>query len=352
MDSPARTVRRRALQLRVLQAAVASSAAYAFAFFVLGHEMPFFAPISAWICLGFSADRELRRVAELGVGVALGVGFGDLVAHGIGSGWWQIGLTLLAASLLARFLDRGQMLTMQAGVQSIVIVGLPAFVATSGPVGRWLDAVIGGVVALAVVILTPTDLLSGPRRAARAALVDFTEALEVLSRGLRTGSAEDVEEGLVRGRASQPGLDEWLDAVRGAADLARVSPQGPTRRPELERLRVGAVLADRAMRSARVLARRSLAPVGDGKSLPQLADVVAELAAGTGELAEGFAAGIDPSDARERLTAATRLLDPFALAPEDWQSQALVLVMRSLAVDLLEASGASRTASREALPPL
>ena len=267
-------VRVRAALLPVAQACVAAGIAYAIAFYGLGHTYPFFAAIVAWVTLGFEPFREVRKVAELTIGVAIGVLLGDLLVHLIGAGWWQVALVLGVSALLARFLDRGPALTMQAGVQSIVIVGLPAFVATSGPLGRWLDALVGGLVALTVVVLTPTDVRSRPRKAARAALVDLTEVLEVLARGLRSGSVEDVEESLVRGRASEPALEEWRDAVRGAADLARVTPRGRARRPELERLRVGAVLADRAMRSARVVSRRALAPVRRGAELPQLAEVV------------------------------------------------------------------------------
>lgn len=345
-------LRVRAAALPITQACIAAGAAYAIAFYGFGHTYPFFAAIVAWVALGFEPFREVRKVAEITVGVAIGVLLGDLLVHLIGAGWWQVSAVLGLSAVLARFIDRGPALTMQAGVQSIVIVGLPAFVATSGPLGRWLDAVVGGVVALAVVILTPTDLRSSPRRAARGALVDLTQMLEVLARGLASGSVEDAEEALVRGRATQPALDEWRDAVRGAADLARVSPRGRRRRPELERLRVGAVLSDRAVRSARVVARRALNPVRDGTALPQLAEIVAELAGGTDELAEAFGAGVDPAAARQRLASATARLDPFSLASEDWQSQALVLVLRSLAVDLLEAAGESRGAARDALPPI
>lgn len=345
-------VRVRAALLPVAQACVAAGIAYAIAFYGLGHTYPFFAAIVAWVTLGFEPFREVRKVAELTIGVAIGVLLGDLLVHLIGAGWWQVALVLGVSALLARFLDRGPALTMQAGVQSIVIVGLPAFVATSGPLGRWLDALVGGLVALTVVVLTPTDVRSRPRKAARAALVDLTEVLEVLARGLRSGSVEDVEESLVRGRASEPALEEWRDAVRGAADLARVTPRGRARRPELERLRVGAVLADRAMRSARVVSRRALAPVRRGAELPQLAEVVEELAAGTGELAEALAGGLDTRSARARLAAAGARLDPFVLGEEDWQAQALVLVLRSLAVDLQEAAGASGEDARSALPPL
>jgi len=342
----------RAALVPVAQACIAAGAAYAIAFYAFGHNYPFFAAIVAWVTLGFEPFREVRKVAELTIGVAIGVLLGDLVVHVIGAGWWQIALVLGVSALIARFVDRGPALAMQAGVQSIVIVGLPAFAATGGSFGRWLDALVGGVIALAVVVLSPSDLRTRPRTAARAALVEFTETLEVLARGLRAGSPEDVEESLVRGRAAQPALEEWRDAVRGAADLARVSPQGRSRRPELEQLRVGAVLSERAMRSARVVARRARATVAEGSKLPQLADIVLELAAGSGELAEAFGAGLDARPARERLAAATELLDPHALGKEDWQAQALVLVLRSLAVDLQEAAGASGKAAREVLPPL
>ena len=48
----------------VLVAAVAAGLAYAIAHYGLGHEAPVFAPIAAWVCLGFRHERELRRVAD------------------------------------------------------------------------------------------------------------------------------------------------------------------------------------------------------------------------------------------------------------------------------------------------
>ena len=78
--------------------------------------------------------------------------------------------------------------------------------------------------------------------------------------------------------------------------------------------------------------------------------MVTELAAGTGELAEALGAGLAPR--RERLAEAAGLLDPYRLGEEDWQSQALVLVLRSLAVDLLELAGADGCSALAVLPPL
>ncbi|MBU4216132.1 MAG: FUSC family protein, partial [Actinobacteria bacterium] len=252
----------RAAWFPVVQAAAAGAAAYSIAYYLLGHSYPFFAPVAAWVALGFSRDRELRRVAELAVGVAIGVGAGDLVVHVIGSGWWQLAVVLIASALIARFLDRGLMLTTQAGVQAIVIVGLPT--ASGGPVGRWVDALLGGAMALLVTVMTPTDVRARPRELARSALHDLGRVLHELARGLAGGSPERVADCLVRARASQPALDEWLDATRSAHDLARVSPAARRHREELTRLVDRAVLTDRAVRNCRVLARRAGSVVAEG----------------------------------------------------------------------------------------
>ncbi|MCC2321007.1 FUSC family protein [Cellulomonas xiejunii] len=334
----------------IVQASVAAGVAYGIGMYVFGHEMPFFAPVAAWLALGFSRDRSMRRVAELAGGVAIGVAAGDLVVHVIGSGIWQMALVLAGSALVGRFLDRGPMLTTQAGVQAIVIVGLPQI--GGGPFGRWIDAVVGGLVALAFALLTPTDPRRHPRALAQAAVQELAEVLRLLARGLRRGSVEDVESALLTGRASQPALDEWRDAARSAAELARLAPAHRRHRAELERLVHESVLLDRAMRNARVLTRRSVAAVEDEQVVPGLAEVVESAALATDDLAGSLGTGHDPRPARDRLRAVAQSLDPHVLAPGDWKSQSLVLLLRSLVVDLLEAAGAAPADAHAALPEL
>ena len=61
----------------LVQCALAAGAAWAIAHDLLGHAAPFFAPIVAVICLGMTYEQRLRRVAEVTVGVALGVAIAD-----------------------------------------------------------------------------------------------------------------------------------------------------------------------------------------------------------------------------------------------------------------------------------
>lgn len=335
----------------VLLASVAAGLAWAIAHYALGHEYPFFAPVSAWVALGFTADRQLRRVAELAIGVAVGVLLGDLLVHVIGTGPVQIAVVLTLAALVARFIDRGALLATQAGVQAIVIVGLPAAQAGS-PLGRWTDAAVGGALALAVAALSPQDPRRRVRSLAEEAVHEIAEVLRFLVRGLTERSEDDVEEALVRGRASSPVLDQWRSTAAGARESARVSPAFRRHRDELGELERAAVQADRAMRNARVLVRRSRSVVREVHDVTALADLLSEVLLGTEELAAALGSGADPTRARARLAGAARGADPFAVAPDDWHVQSLVLLLRSLVVDLLETAGAGPAEAREDLPEM
>ena len=55
------------------QCAIAAGVAWWLAADVFGHQLPFFAPIAAVVSLGMSYGQRQRRVAEVTVGVALGV---------------------------------------------------------------------------------------------------------------------------------------------------------------------------------------------------------------------------------------------------------------------------------------
>jgi hypothetical protein len=192
------------------------------------------------------------------------------------------------------------------------------------------------------------------RAQSRAATIELVGMLRTLARGLRTRTVQDVEDALVRGRASQPALDDWHDGAANARELARLSPAWRRHRAEVGALGQSAVHVDRAMRNARVLARRSRSVVAAETTheLLGVASAVDDLARGTDALGTAMMTGATPVQARTELLAVTRRLDPFVLAPDDWLVQSLVLLLRSLAVDLLEAAGVSPIEARAALPDL
>jgi uncharacterized membrane protein YgaE (UPF0421/DUF939 family) len=341
--------RARAGLIPIAQASIAAGIAYAVAHYVLGHEMPFFAPVAAWVCLGFTALRDVRRVAEMAVGVAVGVGMGDLLVHLIGSGWWQLTVVLFIAAVAARFIDRGALLVIQAGAQAIIVVGLPSV--SGGPLGRWTDALIGGAIALLVALLTPGDTRRRPRALAEQAVTELAETLETLARGMRSRDVDDVGAALVRGRASEPVLAEWQEGARAARELARISV-GRMHRGELARLEEQAVLVDRTMRSVRVLARRVIPVLEGDHDVEPVAVLVEGFASGVWRLASDIGSGGDGSRGREALATVAAQADPRTVGEGDWQVQSLVMLLRSPIVDTLEAAGASPGEARDALPEL
>ncbi|MGF0118141.1 FUSC family protein [Promicromonospora sp. Marseille-Q5078] len=363
----------------IVQASLAAGAAYGFAHLVLGHDQPFFAAVAAWVCLGFSFDRDLRRVAEVAVGVAVGVAMGDFVVHLIGSGWWQLTVVLLVSALLGRFIDRGALLATQAGVQAIVVVGLPAAVATEGAIGRWTDALVGGAVALILALLTPGDPRRRLRAAAEEATLELASVLESVARGLRDADDDDIAGALVRGRAAETVLADWRDLARKSREIARVSVNR-VHRDEITRLASQAVLIDRSMRSVRVLARRvpaalrslgllpdeaRVAPgvadepapddapgAGGAEAHHPVADLVDRYAGGVRLLASALGSGADPARAREVLAAVAADVDPRTVGEGYWQVQSLVLLLRSPLVDTLEAAGMTPEDARATLPEM
>jgi hypothetical protein len=133
-----------------------------------------------------------------------------------------------------------------------------------------------------------------------------------------------------------------------------VSPAARRHRTELGELVQSAVLVDRAMRNARVLARRSLSLVDaeTDHELRAVGTAIDDLARAADALGTALMTGSAPVQGRAELMTVAQRLDPFVLAPDDWQVQSLVLLLRSLVVDLLEAADIPPDVAREALPEI
>src|SRR5699024_10923071 len=164
------------------------------------------------------------------------------------------------------------------GVQGTVIVALPAINYTDGAAGRWMDALVGGAFALLVAVLTPRDARRRARQLSRASLSDLAQMLSRLAEGVGNGDQQQVRDALAEARGTQAMLDEWSDVVRNARQSVRLSPTARRYLPELSRLQRVNLLADRAIRNARVVARRGLVAVEHGRKDTQIAEWLTRMA--------------------------------------------------------------------------
>ena len=324
------------------QCGLAATGAWAFSTDVLGHTRPFFASVAAVVALGLRAGQRLRRTAELAVGVALGVLVGDLLVGVIGQGAWQIGVVVGLTLLLAVTLGATGLAVTQAGLQAVFVVALPR--TPHSGLNRWQDCLVGGAAALLVATLLPHDPWREARRLRAAYVDELAAVLRDAAAGLRGSSAEQVAASLTRGRALEPLLVRWQEALTTGREGNRLS----TRRVdgswvEGQRVTVG---LSRATRNLRVLVRRALVTVQVGQELPPCLPVLLDRLAAALDLAADGDGAIEP------LIALAGELDPEALQARTLPGQVVVGQLRVAMVDLLEGFGLEHDRARNSLPEL
>ncbi|MDO5493259.1 MAG: FUSC family protein, partial [Nesterenkonia sp.] len=321
-----------------------------------------FAAIAALIALGFSREPRLRKVLEVGIGCTLGILIGDMVLHVLGRNLLTASLVLFVAIMLARFLDRSPLLAMQMGLQSLLVVLIPAPESgVFGPFSRSMDAVVGGVVAMLIALLTPRDPRREPIRELGRLVEELTGCLRELATGIRTSESRDAWHALIRSRAMQQQLDEASDAVASAKELTLYSPAYRRHRHYVRRMDRVADQLDLAVRSLRVVARRAVGVIdhaalsdegsqGLAAVLDDLGDASALMAEAVQDPGRGYRRRT--AAAQERLAAIAEDLHPERLSISTLEGEAMVMLLRPMVVDLLVAVGMPHEEAVEHLPHL
>jgi len=345
----ARLDRWRSKSWQIGQCAIAAGVAWFIAHDLFGHATPFFAPIAAVVSLGTTYGQRLRRVAEVTVGVAVGVFLADLIVAGIGSGWWQLTVIVALAMSTAILLDGGQLFMMQAAVQSIVVSTLipdPGAALT-----RWTDAVIGGAVALVAATVVPAAPLRRPREQAARVVRKVAALLRAAGDVMLAGEVDHALEVLADARST----DHLVSELRAAADeglsVVRSSPFRVRHRGNLRRMSELVDPIDRALRSTRVLVRRTAVTAYRRRPVP------ASYARLCGELADAAELVADELMA-DRMAVAARpaLLDVGQRTGQvertsDLNTDVILAQIRSVVADLLLLTGLDELESTDALPP-
>ncbi|WP_231917022.1 FUSC family protein [Nocardioides scoriae] len=345
-----RRARLRAKSWQVWQCAVAAGVAWFIAKDLLDHPTPFFAPVAAVVSLGTSYGQRLRRVAEVTVGVAVGVLLGDLITFQLGTGAWQLALIVGLAMTAALLLDAGTLLINQAAIQAIVVATLAP--AAGASFLRWTDALVGGAVALVAAAVVPRAPLRRPREQAGVIVRKVSALLRAAADSIEDGDAARSLEVLRDARST----DSLVAELRAAADEGlSVVRSSPFRRAHKGGVRAMADLVeplDFALRNTRVLVRRVAVACYRHEPIPtSYAGLLRDLADCSDSVAAELAAGRMPGAVRADLVRLGRETSQAART-HDLSAEVVLAQVRSIVADLLAVSGMDPLVATDQIPPL
>jgi hypothetical protein len=329
----------RAAAALAAQTGLAAGLAWFIAHDLIGSANPFFAPIAAVITLAVSLGQRLRRTAELVLGVAIGIGVADAIILLIGSGPWQIGLIVFLAIVTASAVGGGSALVVQSASSAVLVATL-----TPGggiPYGRFVDALVGGLVGLTVMaVLLPLNPLTVVRRAADPALDALADGLHELSRALDERDIDRIEAVLGRLRAAEAEFAAFAAAVTAAGENSAVAPARRRSRGALAHYGDAATHLTYALRNVRVLVRRLLTALGDDEPIPDVLPVALGLLSDAVRLLrQELADGAEPVAARERALRATVETGRAYDHGVGFSGGVVVAQIRTTVADLLRATG-------------
>jgi uncharacterized membrane protein YgaE (UPF0421/DUF939 family) len=332
----------------ILQTSVAAGAAWAIASTL--HPRPFFAPVSAVISLGVARGRRTVRAVELTVGVAVGIAVADLIVRLLGGGTLVLMLVVALSMGAALLLGAGTILVNQAAVSAILVVATLQPGSSPSP-SRFLDALIGGGVALLVgQVLFPRDPVRAMAKAAQPVVSDLAVALAMLAEALREGDEDRARHALELARATDDDLAAFFDAVSLARETFVLRRPGHRTRERLPLYAEAAQQMDYAVRNTRVLGRRVLNAIRRGyRAPPELADAIALL--GDAVLALGHQLEDPEAESDTRRLALEAAVKATSVLDRDPGLSMNVIIgqIRSTTIDLLRGSGLSGEEARNAL---
>jgi uncharacterized membrane protein YgaE (UPF0421/DUF939 family) len=257
-----------------------------------------------------------------------------------------LGLAMTTSVLLGG----GTLVTLQAASSAILVATLLPPGGTGG-LDRMLDALIGGLLGLAAIALLPGDPPEIVRRRGQELLGELGAALTAAADAITERDREVAQEALRRARTQKAG-DDYRDALRAAQEIAAISPLHRRQRTMIERYAKATEPIDLALRNSRVLLRRTRAALTDDETFPPTLPVaLRKLADAAAAFAEAMGGDGDLGDVREQVRAAVAV-DADGIEHTGFSATVVTAQFRSIAVDLLQASGLTHDQARGFLPSM
>lgn len=327
----------------LVQTAVAAALAWLIASRLLRDPNPFFAPVAAIMSLAATRGQSMRRALEVMLGVALGIGLGDLLRRGLGVGVAQLALTVGLAMTAAVLLGAGRVLLTEAAVSATLVATVSQD--TQGfPPTRLIDALVGGAVALIFSqLLFPVNPVAVIRQAAESVLDELAQTLNEVAAAIDGRDLEAAEQALLKARLVSEDWTTFERALDVAGEAARFAPTRRRQREPFDTYSEAGLPLDLMVRDIHVLARGVVRALMIDDDIPgPLGDSLRDLARAMGKLAGRLASEQDDAPARSAALRAAYTATELAPAGENLSASVLVSYVQATAADLLRALGMER----------
>ena len=320
-----------------VQAALGTALAWAAAIALFGHPRPIFAPVTALIVVSTTLGQRRRYAVEMVVGIALGIGIADALFVLIGSGTVQIAAIVAGAMVVAVALGGSVVLVSEAAVSALLVVTVqPPSSGLSG--ARFLDSLLGGLIALAITSLLPRDPVRAARRAAALPFAQIVATLDDIALALDRADVRLAEHALARARAVE--RDPFEQAVAAGRETLQLAPFARTTRAKFARYVRAQAQINTTITSVESLSRAVVRALKFGDNVPPpMPEAIRDLSSAVRRLEESLD---DPSGevsvsepALRAATQATIVLEQTG----NLSANAIVVQVRAAAVDLLRGSG-------------
>ena len=342
-----RGLRVRRMAPRIAMIALATAIAYVIARYVFGHQRPFFAPISAVICIGATLGQPARRAVQLALGVSLGVLVADSAIALIGTGAWQLGVVVFVTMTIVVFAG-GERIALNQSASAAVLLSTLALPGDQFGLSRAGDAAIGAATALVFnFVLFPVHPVKLAQGALEPAARRIASVLEAIAEALAEQDAEAARKAMLRARDLERHSEDMRADIATSGEIARLALSRRGHRDAVQRYSAAVEDLTRAHTDVATLARGAKRLLdADETAPPQVVEAVGDLAVCARHVADAFA---DPEARRvaraSALHAATVSTAGLGRARSLWAVM-IVGQTRMTANDLLRATGLSPEQAR------
>ncbi len=327
--------------------AVGALASYWVSYHLWGHPRPYFAPLATVIVLGVSVGTQIRRAAQLVIGIGLGLIVADGVVQVVGTGPWQLTLIIFLAMSVAVFAG-GDALAVRQAAGAAVLVSLVAIPGDPIGITRFEDGLTGAAIAFILALfISPVDPIELATATSEQIHTRLAGTLRAVATALADKDADGASAAIRIALSAEADAEEKRQALITAEDAVRFTLVHRRQRKKVEALITSARQGMRAEQDAVALARAARRPIELEDSVPAaMPKGIRAMASAAEDIAISLHDGVGRSDAQERVLGAAATSSEALEETTSLSVSLLVGQMRLVANDLLRASGMESKESR------